>query len=78
MLCKRLCLIIFGVLTLSRADWGLARIDYAEGNYSIARKKYQRAFEIQEKGNPMSPLTSAAAFKLACVAMREGNLEEAR
>ncbi|RDW67055.1 hypothetical protein BP5796_09804 [Coleophoma crateriformis] len=59
------------------ADWSLARIDYAEGNYRVAREKYQRAFEIQEKGNPMSPLTSAAAYKLACVAIREGKLEEA-
>ncbi|KUJ06621.1 uncharacterized protein LY89DRAFT_790467 [Mollisia scopiformis] len=58
------------------ADYVYGDIEYFQGNWDNAKKRFARALVLFEEENELHPSTCAAMWKLASIAMRQGDLEQ--
>lgn len=63
--------------TYIRADYYIGNIHWDQGNIDEAEICWKRAHDVMEEEDDKHPSTSAARLKLAWVALRRGNVEEA-
>ncbi|KAF2191377.1 TPR-like protein [Zopfia rhizophila CBS 207.26] len=59
------------------AAWDIANIYYREGSLALAREWFERAWQVSFRENPRHPMTGAALYRMGCVDLREGHVDEA-
>jgi hypothetical protein len=62
---------------MSSAAWDIANIHYREGSLSLARVWFERAWQVSFRENPFHPMTGAALYRMGCVDLKEGRVDDA-
>ncbi|ETI19375.1 hypothetical protein G647_09207 [Cladophialophora carrionii CBS 160.54] len=61
----------------TRADYDVGKVYYDQGLWDTAKACFSRAEALFTASNPIHSSTTAAQLKLACIAMKQGRLEDA-